>query len=309
MGEPRLSVVVVVFDMAREAPRTLHSLAVPYQRAITPRDYEVIVVDNGSPTPLGEAAASACGANFQYHYLEHAAASPAAAVNFGVEMSRGEIVCIFIDGARLASPGLLSTALSGFALYPDPVVATLGWHLGPEVQPRSMLAGYDQAREDQLLESIDWPSDGYRLFDISVFAESSREGFFVTPPESNAVFLRRDSFRELGGYDPAFDLPGGGLVNLDFFSRALERDGSTLIVVLGEGTFHQIHGGASTGARDPGVDRFQQYTDQYRRIRDKPYQAPRTPAVYLGGLGPETLTHLQESIDRWKKRIGGSVPS
>lgn len=289
--------------MAREAPRTLHSLSGSYQRDIASQDYEVIVVDNGSPAPLGEAAVRACGANFQYRYVENAPPSPAAAVNLGVEMSRGEIVCIFIDGARLASPGLLSTALSGFALYPDPVVATLAWHLGPDVQQRSTLAGYDRAREDQLLEGIDWPAEGYRLFEISVFAASSREGFFVTPAESNALFLRREAFHELGGYDPAFDLPGGGLVNLDFFGRALERGGSPLVVLLGEGTFHQIHGGASTGAPDPGVDRFQQFAEQYRRIRGKPYRVRHKPAVYLGGLPPQALTHLEVSLGRWKNRL------
>ena len=51
---PKLSVIVIIYDMAREAPRTLQSFAVPYQTGIAPEDYEVIVVDNGSPTPLGE---------------------------------------------------------------------------------------------------------------------------------------------------------------------------------------------------------------------------------------------------------------
>ena len=36
------------YDMAREAPRTLHSLSRAYQRDIDDLAYEVIVVDNGS---------------------------------------------------------------------------------------------------------------------------------------------------------------------------------------------------------------------------------------------------------------------
>jgi hypothetical protein len=52
--KPTLSIVVVVHRMAREARRTLHSLTREYQRGIEGLDYEVIVVDNGSPEPLGE---------------------------------------------------------------------------------------------------------------------------------------------------------------------------------------------------------------------------------------------------------------
>ena len=49
-----LSVVVVAYDMARELPRTLRSLSTPYQRDLESADYEVVVVDNGSPEPLSE---------------------------------------------------------------------------------------------------------------------------------------------------------------------------------------------------------------------------------------------------------------
>ena len=45
---PALSVVVVVYDMAREAPRTLHSLSRRYQQGGAELDYEVIVVDDSS---------------------------------------------------------------------------------------------------------------------------------------------------------------------------------------------------------------------------------------------------------------------
>ena len=53
-NHPTVSVVVVTYDMARELPRTLQSLAVPYQRDIGADDYEVIVVDNGSPEPVDQ---------------------------------------------------------------------------------------------------------------------------------------------------------------------------------------------------------------------------------------------------------------
>ena len=48
-----LSVVVVFHNMRREAERTLHSLSRAYQRGVDDLDYEVIVIDNGSPRISG----------------------------------------------------------------------------------------------------------------------------------------------------------------------------------------------------------------------------------------------------------------
>ncbi|MET0884236.1 MAG: glycosyltransferase family A protein, partial [Acidimicrobiales bacterium] len=54
-GERPLSVVVVTYDMERELPRTLRSLSADLQVGIEASDYEVIVVDNGSPRPVDPA--------------------------------------------------------------------------------------------------------------------------------------------------------------------------------------------------------------------------------------------------------------
>jgi hypothetical protein len=255
-------------------------------------------MDNGSPVPLGESVVRAHGPHFSYHYIQDAPRSPAAAINRGVALSRGGIVGILIDGARIASPGLLGSALQGFRLHDDPIVATLGWHLGPEPQQQSALKGYDQAAEDRLLERIGWPADGYRLFEISVLAPSSHRGYFAAPPESNALFLRRSTFDDLHGFDPAFDLPGGGLLNFDFFASALARDASPLVMLLGEGTFHQIHGGASTGGNGAAPDRFPQWAEQYRRIRGRPWQRQAKAMTYLGRLPEPSLKALYDSAEQ-----------
>jgi glycosyltransferase involved in cell wall biosynthesis len=292
---PKLSLIIIVYDMGREAPRTLRSLALPYQTGISVDDYEVIVMDNGSPRPLGEDVVKACGPQFRYHYVRDAAKSPAQAINQGVSVARGKYVGIFIDGARIASPGLLALALAGFRRYRDPVVATLGWHLGPELQQKSVLKGYDQAAEDLLLDGISWPADGYRLFEISVLAASSYKGYLGAPSESNALFLRRKTFKQMGGYDPAFDIPGGGLLNLDFFIRALERSQSPYVMLKGEGTFHQIHGGASTGKAEV-KDRFQEWAQQYQQIRGRPWKHPEREAIFLGEVPEAARRTLPVSL-------------
>jgi hypothetical protein len=302
---PRISVVVVVYDMAREAPRTLHSLAPGYQRGMDPAEYEVLVVDNGSPTPLGEAVVRAAGPCFRYHYIQDAVSSPAAAINQGVALTRGELVGVMIDGARMVTPGLLELAGRAARAYDDPVVTCLGWHLGPDLQQRSVAAGYSKAEEDRLLESIAWPEDGYRLFEIGVLAATSRGGCFRPAAESNAVFMHRDSYEALGGYDPAFDCPGGGFVNLDFFRRACERSTVRVVLLPGEGSFHQLHGGVSTNvAQEETRRRVAEWDAQYRQIRGREWAVPEYRPILFGPVPDSALTYIAWSVAESQRALG-----
>ena len=52
----KLSVILVAYDMAREIPRTLESLSRSYQERAENLEYEVLLLDNGSPVPLDEAS-------------------------------------------------------------------------------------------------------------------------------------------------------------------------------------------------------------------------------------------------------------
>jgi glycosyltransferase involved in cell wall biosynthesis len=302
---PRLSIVVVAYDMAREVPRTLQTLAASYQRDIDEADYEVIVIDNGSPEPLDEALCRRLCPNLQLHVIEDASTSPVPAVNFGLARARGEFVGVWIDGARMASPRLLATALEATALHPDPVVGTFAFHLGDDLQPRSVLRGYNREVEDALLASVDWQGDGYKLFAISVFAASSSAGWFRAPAECNALFLRRERWRELGGYDARFEIPGGGLANLDTWARACESaaDPDSIILLLGEGTFHQIH---REGGEAPG--RWERFHDEYVRVRGKPWVAPDFAPRLYGRLPPDALSSLQVSVANELRRTAAAEP-
>jgi hypothetical protein len=307
IARPRISVVVVVYDMAREAPRTLQALAPGYQREISADEYEVVVVDNGSPVPLGEAAVSAFGPTFRYHYIQDASPSPAPAVNAGAALCRGQIIGVLIDGARIATPGLLHFADLAFRMHERPTVAALGWHLGPEPQQRSVAGGYDRQAEDRLLADIGWPDDGYRLFEIASLAGSSSEGCFCPIAESNSIFLARESFLELGGYDEAFDLPGGGLANLDFYNRACARADAPLVILLGEGTFHQLHGGVSTNISGQVPDEpFKTWAAQYEAIRGEPWALPSKQPEYLGAVPTSALPYIAWSAQHRLSMLSAS---
>jgi len=294
-SKPAVSVVVVVYNMAREAPRTLHSLSASYQRHIDPDDYEVIVVDNGSNPPFDPKAIEGLSGNFRLIRVDPASPSPAQAVNRGLAEARGDVIGVMCDGARIVTPGLLHFARRGAGLYDKAVVATLGWYLGPDFQWRSMECGYDRAREDALLESVGWPHDGYRLFEIGTMDESSVDSWFRPIAESNALFLQREFWELLGGLDECFDAPGGGLLNLDTFNRALEWPDAELVILLGEATFHQLHGGTNTNS--PLVrqhDNWTRWGSQYASIRGRPYETvrPKHAPTYIGTFPRPALARI-----------------
>lgn len=271
--------------MARELPRTLRSLDPAYQRGIAADDYEVIVVDNGSPEPLPPELVAGFGGRLRTARVDPAPRYPAPAANLGLSLAEGELVGLLVDGARMASPGLLAHALVGQRLAPRSVVATLGWHLGPARHMEAEATGWDRAAEDRLLAEIRWEEDGYRLFGVSTPAASSARGPFAPMGESNALFLSRELWAEVGGLDPAFDLLGGGLSNHDLYRRACEHPGVRLVVLLGEGTFHQTHGGAATSGRIA----WDEMHAQYVALRGRPYRPPENERLYVGRLPAAVL--------------------
>jgi hypothetical protein len=288
-----LSVIVVFHDMAREADRTLRTLAPGYQRHVTAAEYEVIAVDAGSLEPLDAGHLAARCPNSRLVRTGRAP-SPAAAVNAAADIAAGDAIALCIDGARMLSPGIVAGMLAVLRMLAEPVVATLAWHLGPKVQNESILEGYDQIAEDHLLASIDWQSDGYDLFRISALAASSGSGWFRPISESNCLAVPRTVWERLGGLDERFVTPGGGFVNLDFYRRACDRAGE-LVVLLGEGTFHQIHGGVATNVpweRHP----FEAFDAEYRALRGGPFIPPERKAIYCGSFPPQARPFLERSV-------------
>ncbi|MEX0688385.1 MAG: glycosyltransferase [Pirellulales bacterium] len=288
-----LSVIIVFHDMAREAARTLHTLSPAYQRDVTASDYEVIAVDAGSSPPLAADLVLTQGPNFRLVRASRAP-SPVAAVNQAAGEARGEAIAICIDGARMLSPGVIAGLLAGLRMFAAPVVATLAWHLGPKVQNESMLEGYDRDSEDRLLASVDWRGDGYELFRISALAGSSGSGWFRPISESNCLAVTRAAWEELGGLDEGFVSAGGGLVNLDFYRRACEQAGE-LVLLLGEGTFHQIHGGVATNVPWEAHP-FAAFDAEYRSIRGSGFAAPTREPIYLGSMPTQATRFLELSL-------------
>jgi cephalosporin hydroxylase len=282
-----LSVVVVFRDMRREATRTLHSLSRAYQQGVEDLDYEVIAVENGSEPEerLGDELVSSFGPEFRYIDIgDPATPSPARAANRGMAVSNGRAIALMIDGAHLLTPGVLRFGMLGLSAYAPAVVATKQWYVGPGQQPEVVGQGYDRELEDRLFERIEWPVDGYRLFEIGHFI--GERDWFDGDWESNCVFMPRRLPEQVGRMDEAFSMPGGGFVNLDFFERTADSPDVTVVVILGEGSFHQVHGGTTTNAPDPTErsELIESYEQQYAELRGHRFRIPAKPAHYVGTM-------------------------
>lgn len=283
----KLSVVVVAYNMPREIPRTLQSLTAAYQRDCAGLDYEVLVLDNNSSDRLDERMVKSYGDNFHYHFLTDAPPSPAYALNYGAKHSSGEILCFMIDGAHLLTPGTFKMALATFRAFGNPLVLTRYFYMGPGSQNESILEGYDQTEEDRLLASIDWPRDGYRLFEIGVPLQGRQPKitWFNKMFETNCLFMARSLFAEIGGADERFDIPGGGFLNMDLYSEAAAVEGVTPVQLIGEGSFHQLHGGTTTNVSPAERDaKVEKYHDQYRQIRGRDCTVTDKDIYYFGHL-------------------------
>jgi glycosyltransferase involved in cell wall biosynthesis len=275
----KVSIIVISYNMNRELPRTLLSLSVPFQKGITRDEFEVILIDNGSKVPPTASDFSHLDIDLRVVSMDNPTKSPVPAINFGLKQVSGEIIGVYIDGARIASPRLIASARDAITYNQRAFVGSRGRYLGNKFQRVAIVEGYNQQVEDEMLAQSGWESDGYKLFDISVFDESSGPTWFDPVAESNSLFMWRSLWNELGGYAEGFVTPGGGLVNLDTWKRACELPETVPTLLLGEATFHQVHGGVATNG---SLDKVQEFYTEYFNIYGEEFDVPM-PAIRLVG--------------------------
>jgi hypothetical protein len=289
--------------MRREAARSLFTLSPTYQSNIQDLPYEVIAIDNGSTEPLSADVVASFGPQFRYECFATFSHSPVAALNHAVSLAKAPHLMILIDGAHLLSPGILANTAAAFRAFPNAFVATLPLHLGPGLQNVTAPQGYNQSVEDAMLARVDWQRDGYELFRLAGATSDGSMGWFGALFESNCFALPAAAFHQLGGFHPDFASRGGGLANLDLFRNALESPELAYVLLLGEATFHQYHGGTTTNVV-PEAHPWQSFHEEYVRIRHKPYARPARMPVLLGALPRQALGWAEQSakvgLSWWK---------
>ena len=288
----RLTIIVACYEMEEQIVNTLDSITPHYQRGIGADECEILLVDNGSAAPLAADVLSRFS-NVDYTYIPpaEASASPGRAMNAAARRAQAPMLCLMIDGARMLSPGVLSWGQRLLEAAPDAVVEVRGWHLSPKRTSSAVDLAEMWASEKRRLAEIDWQENGYRLFDIAVASSQTRRGFSGTSAESNCVFLRRELFEQIGGFDERYEAAGGGLMNIDFFARA-SRAARPLFTLLGEGTFHQTHGGAATGTPKDELGKvLTQWNDESVRLGGASLHQQPVESILAG--------HVPEECVRW----------
>jgi hypothetical protein len=253
----KLSVIVIVYDMPRQAMNTLYSLSAQYQYNVCEADYEVIVVENHSAHTLNPDDVLQLGNNFRYFLRDEPGVSPVPAVNFGCDQAQGEYLGLIIDGARMVTPRVIQYALLAFSMNPQSLVMVPGYHLGEQDQKFHLDSGHNAEKEKARLETLDWKQNGYRLFQYATWSSSNQRGYFQPMQECNCLFTSYKNFEVIGRADERFQLSGGGSINLHIYRSLGLLPHILLIVLPGEGSFHQFHGGITTQQLDAQDERQQ----------------------------------------------------
>lgn len=299
--KPEISIIVVCFRMQRQIRNTVLSLSATYQRGVSANDYEVLLLENTSDQQLSQQEIDSLPENFRYVLRQETSSSPAAAINEGFSMARGDTIGLMIDGAYMLSPGVISFARMAMAASPQVFVTVPTYHLGSQDQSVAVQEGYDLKTQEALLASISWPEEGYKLFQISGLCGANPRGFFASILESNCYFASREAFAEVGYADESFQQPGGGSLNLDMTLKLGSRPGSVYFSLGGEGAFHQYHGGVTTSASREGyIEGFDE--ELHRKWEGKFHYLARNPIV-LGSFNEFSHPSLHRSSELMQRRF------
>ncbi|UUY09344.1 glycosyltransferase [Pseudomonas sp. J452] len=302
MSQPLLSIIVIAYDMPRQALNTLISLGPQYQQGVAVDDYEVILVENRSRRNMDAEAVAALPGHFRYFLRDEPGVSPAAAINFGFSQARGRYIGLMIDGARMVTPGVVQNVLMAFSLCEDAMVAVPGYHLGENEQQFHLTHDYTEEKEQALLDEIDWQRNGYSLFDISCLSGANPNGIFHPFMECNCLFTSAEVFREIGQADERFDLPGGGALNLCIYRKVAMHPRTRSFMLAGEGSFHQLHGGVTTSEVEKREAILRRQNDQLTELLGQPFRSPTVEPILLGKIPGAALRYLKHSVERGMHR-------
>ena len=309
-----LSVVVVFYNMRREAARTLHSLSRAYQQGIDDLDYEVIVVENGSHADqrLGEEFVRELRAGVPLHRPRrgrHAVAGRRAEPRHRAPAAARRLA-LMIDGAHVLTPGVLQLrhGRAADATNRRSSRPSSGTSARASRATRSTTATTRSTRTS-CSGTIDWPRDGYRLFEIGHFIGD--RDWFDGVWESNCLFVPATLLEQVGGFDESFSMPGGGYANLELYERLGSSPGRHVVT-------HPRRGLVPPGARrhddqrrraatTAGARSFS-YGEHYRRAARPRFRGPGKPIHYVGTMSaPGSLADARAAHVRRRRSPARAV--
>ncbi len=192
--QPTFSLIIPTYQRPAQLSTCLRALA----QLDYPRDrFEVLVVDDGSETPVDTVVAPFMD-ELTVRLLRQANAGPATARNTGAARAHGQFLA-FTDDDCAPAPDWLGALAARFAVTPADAIAG---------QTLNALPDNPYATASQLLLS----------FLFAYHNADPNQARFAT---TSNLALPTDAFRALNGFDPTFLVPGGE--DYQFCTRWLSR--------------------------------------------------------------------------------------
>lgn len=304
MARRRLTIIVVVHRMARQAANCIWSLTADRQQNVSAADYKIVVIENESDDVLGKDAAESMGANVHWFLSKARTQTPVFALGRGLLAGRTEHVGAVLDAAYIFTPRVVELTIVAARLAPNPVIAVPTYHLGEGQQHQTSREGYGEERERKLLDELDWRVDPYRLFQAAVPAPGNERGYLLPMAESGAVFVRRELLTTLQPELERFWMPGGGHVATYLLHEACRSDDAELIVLAGEGAFHQYHGGLLTSHHEDRAAVASRASLSLASIAGGPFERADVEPRLFGVISGAAHLPLRRSI-RFRKQHEG----
>jgi hypothetical protein len=95
---------------------------------------------------------------------------------------------------------------------------------------------------------------------------------------------------------------------LDFYQRALARDVGEYVMLLGEGSFHQFHGGVASNA-PKHQHPWAEFNAEFERIRGRSFTRVLKRPFYFGTFPNEAIDiakiSAQHGFELWRQAIAG----
>jgi GT2 family glycosyltransferase len=277
LSVPDISLVIPTRNRPQKIEMCLRAIAAQTY----PRErFEVIVVDDGSDTPLAPKVLP-FGAHLRLRLIEQKNSGPARARNTGAKHAAG-VLLVFTDDDCEPAPGWLAALHAQFQRYPNRAIGGETVNALPE-NPYSSAS--------QLL--VDYLYEYY-----AAAAAAPADGAPAGPPffTSNNLAVPAALFHEVGGFDDSFPLAAGE--DRELCDRWQER-GYRLLrapdaivrhahrlslrtfwrqhMNYGRGAFHLRQARISRGRPSIGVEPFSFYAG----LLTYPLRAPRRVAVPL----------------------------
>lgn len=184
------SVVIPTHNRTRSIEKVLGAIK---DQDFDPREFEAIVIDDGSEDGTREYLANIAKDWPSLVVLEQKNQGPAAARNLGISRASGQIIA-FTDDDCLVGSDWLSRLYRGWKMFPE--AGGVGGFLEapPQILKSNLIAGLEFFETHTIYQASQNPYLG---------------GFESPAGGTNNMSYRKDVLQEVGGFDESFPVPAG----------------------------------------------------------------------------------------------------